>query len=36
MVTDKAKDGITYWQGDLQGTFENGVLTLKGNLKEVK
>ena len=36
MVTDKAKDGITYWQGDLQGTYENGVLTLKGNLKEVK
>ena len=36
MVTDKAKNGIAYWQGDLQGTFENGVLTLKGNLKEVK
>ncbi|WP_300758023.1 hypothetical protein [uncultured Brachyspira sp.] len=36
MITDKAKDGIDYWQGDLQGTFENGILTLKGNLKEVK
>ncbi|PCG19997.1 hypothetical protein [Brachyspira sp. G79] len=36
MITDKAKDGIDYWQGDLQGTFENGVLTLKGTLKEVK
>lgn len=36
MVTDKAKNGIAYWQGDLQGTFENGVLTLKGNVKEVK
>ena len=36
MVTDKAKDGIGYWQGDLQGTFENNILTLKGTLKEVK
>ena len=36
MVTDKAKDGIPYWQGDLQGTFENDTLTLKGTLKEVK
>ena len=36
MVTDKAKDGIGYWQGDLQGTFENDILTLKGTLKEVK
>lgn len=36
MVTDKAKDEIGYWQGDLQGTFENDVLTLKGTLKEVK
>ncbi|HJH54930.1 hypothetical protein [Brachyspira hyodysenteriae] len=36
MATDKAKDGIPYWQGDLQGTFENDTLTLKGTLKEVK
>ncbi|OEJ15665.1 hypothetical protein BFL38_09340 [Brachyspira hampsonii] len=36
MITDKAKDGIPYWQGDLQGTFENDTLTLKGTLKEVK
>ncbi|WP_295154217.1 hypothetical protein [uncultured Brachyspira sp.] len=36
MITDKAKDGIPYWQGDLQGTFENDILTLKGTLKEVK
>lgn len=36
MVTDKAKDGVAYWQGDLQGIFENDTLTLKGTLKEVK
>lgn len=36
MVADKAKDGIPCWQGDLQGTFENDILTLKGTLKEVK
>ena len=36
MVTDKAKDGIGYWQGDLQGSFENNILTLKGTLKEIK
>ena len=36
MVTDKPKAGIPYWQGDLQGTFENDTLTLKGTLKEVK
>ena len=36
MTTDKAKDGIPYWQGDLQGTFENNTLTIKGTLQEVK
>ena len=36
MTTDKAKDGIPYWQGDLQGTFENDTLTIKGTLQEVK
>ena len=36
MVTDKAKDGLPYWQGDLQGTFENDTLTIKGTLKEVQ
>ncbi|WP_295161460.1 hypothetical protein [uncultured Brachyspira sp.] len=36
MIIDKPKEGIPYWQGDLQGTFENNILTLKGRLKEIK
>ena len=36
LITDKAREGISYWQGDLQSTLENDILTLKGTLKEVK
>lgn len=36
MTTDIAKSGVPYWQGDLQGAFENNIFTLKGTLTERK
>ena len=35
-VTDKAKDGMPYWKGDLQATYENNILKINGTLTETK
>ncbi|WP_300367933.1 hypothetical protein [Brachyspira sp.] len=36
LIVDKAKDGVTYWKGDLQATFENNIIKITGTLTETK
>ena len=34
LIVDKAKDGVPYWQGDLQATYENNIIKITGTLTE--
>ena len=34
LIVDKPKRGLPYWTGDLQATYENNILTIKGTLVE--
>ncbi|ADG70807.1 hypothetical protein R4K54_08265 [Brachyspira murdochii] len=36
LIVDKAKEGNSYWKGDLQAAFENNIIKLNGTLTEVK
>lgn len=36
LIADKAKEGIPYWKGDLQASYENNMLKITGTLTETK
>lgn len=36
LITDKAKEGIPYWKGDLQASYENNIIKINGTLTEIK
>ena len=36
LIVDKAKDGVPYWKGDLQASYENNIIKITGTLTETK
>ena len=34
LIVDKAKDGVPYWKGDLQASYENNIIKITGTLTE--